>query len=199
MTELFWQGDFGDAYLARNQSRETKAASFRLLVSALATVGHLDSVLELGANVGNNLEALELLYPDIRRTAVEVNARACERLRELGVDTHHASLVELDLRQRFDLVLSCGVLIHVAPEQLPAAYQALHLHSSRWVLIAEYYSPRPQEVSYRGHSGVMWKRDFAGELMDTYSDLKLRDVGVTYRRQSPGNDDLMWFLLERVR
>lgn len=69
---------------------------------------------------------------------------------------------------------------------------------ARYILIAEYYNPVPVEVSYRGNSGKLFKRDFAGEMLDRYSDLQLLDYGFSYRRdpQFP-TDDINWFLLEK--
>ena len=66
------------------------------------------------------------------------------------------------------------------------------------ILIAEYYNPAPVEVSYRGNSGKLFKRDFAGEMLDRYADLHLLDYGFGYHRdpQFPV-DDITWFLLEK--
>jgi spore coat polysaccharide biosynthesis protein SpsF len=54
------------------------------------------------------------------------------------------------------------------------------------------------EVPYRGNSGKLFKRDFAGEMLDRYSDLQLLDYGFGYHRdpQFPV-DDITWFLLEK--
>ena len=94
--------------------------------------------------------------------------------------------------------LSKGVLIHLAPELLPTAYAQLYALSQRYILIAEYYNPAPVEVSYRGNSGKLFKRDFAGEMLDRYADLHLLDYGFVYHRdpQFPA-DDITWFLLEK--
>ena len=62
----------------------------------------------------------------------------------------------------------------------------------------EYYNPTPMEIPYRGFSEKMYKRDFAGELMDTYPDLQLIDYGFVYRRDPVFiQGDLTWFLMEK--
>ncbi|MGH3265470.1 MAG: pseudaminic acid biosynthesis-associated methylase, partial [Trebonia sp.] len=96
-------------------------------------------------------------------------------------------------------VLISGVLIHIAPDQLQRIYERLHMACGRYLLLAEYYNPSPVEVEYRGHSGRLFKRDFAGELMDRFADLRLRDYGFAYHRDPlfPA-DDVNWFLLERM-
>lgn len=88
--------------------------------------------------------------------------------------------------------------IHIAPENLTAAYRRLYECARKYVCVVEYYNPAPVEVSYRGHAARLWKRDFAGELLDAYPALRLLDYGFVYRRDTTfAADDLTWFLLER--
>lgn len=53
-------------------------------------------------------------------------------------------------------------------------------------------------IPYRGHEQRLFKRDFAGEMLDAYPDLRLVDYGFVYRRDPvfPA-DDLTWFLMEK--
>ncbi|QVL50178.1 MAG: hypothetical protein KFB96_06875 [Thiocapsa sp.] len=45
----------------------------------------------------------------------------------------------------------------------------------------------------------MFKRDFAGEMLDRYPDLELIDYGFIYRRDPVfPQDDMTWFLLQRT-
>ena len=69
--------------------------------------------------------------------------------------------------------------------------------SNRYVLVAEYYNPTPVSVDYRGHKNKLFKRDFAGELIDLYG-MRLIDYGFFYHRdnQTP-QDDITYFLLEK--
>jgi spore coat polysaccharide biosynthesis protein SpsF len=65
-------------------------------------------------------------------------------------------------------------------------------------LVCEYYNPSPVSIPYRGHTNKLFKRDFAGELMDRYPDLQLIDYGFVYRRDpSFPQDDVTWFLMEK--
>ena len=191
-----WSGDFGDAYIERNSSSDAQAASLRLMVDALGGQSITD-VLELGANIGLNLRSLRLLFPSSSQSAVEVNPRACERLRRDGVHVIEGSLLDVEIARRFDLVMTVGVLIHIEPRRLQDAYHQIYQSAERLILIAEYYSAHPVAVSYRGIDGAMWKRDFAGELLDLYPDLQLIGFGATYHRWAAGDDDLAWFLLKK--
>jgi spore coat polysaccharide biosynthesis protein SpsF len=53
-------------------------------------------------------------------------------------------------------------------------------------------------ISYRGHSDRLFKRDFAGEMLDKYADLSLVDYGFCYKRDKAfPQDDITWFLLQK--
>lgn len=92
-----------------------------------------------------------------------------------------------------------GVLIHIAPDQLAAVYEKLYQVSRRYILIAEYYNPKPVSIPYRGHADRLFKRDFAGEMLDRYPDLELVDYGFVYHRDPLfPQDDMTWFLLQRT-
>jgi spore coat polysaccharide biosynthesis protein SpsF len=53
------------------------------------------------------------------------------------------------------------------------------------------------EIDYRGHSGKLFKRDFAGEMLDRFPDLKLVSYGFCYHRDEFPQDDSTWFLMEK--
>lgn len=197
--EIFWGGRFGDEYVQRNQGADLLASNLVFFSRALRCAAPVASALELGANIGMNLRALRALLPAASLHAVEINASACEALRQLpGVDVTHASLLDHAPGRRFDLVLVKGVLIHLDPSMLAAAYDRIFAASGRYVLLAEYYNPSPLEVPYRGHANRLFKRDFAGELMARHASLALLDYGFLYRRDPKWpQDDITWFLLEK--
>ena len=76
------------------------------------------------------------------------------------------------------------VLIHINPDALPEVYERLYKSSKQYICVAEYYNPTPVVVEYRGHTERLFKRDFAGELMDQFPDLKLVDYGFVYHRDN---------------
>lgn len=198
--EEFWRGAFGSGYSDRNVGPNLAASNTALFASALARAGAPRTVLELGANVGMNLIALGQLFPDAELHAVEINAKACDRLRELLPPDRvtEGSILIADPGDCFDLVLLKGVLIHIAPEDLPAVYRRAVESSRRYLLICEYYNPTPVEVSYRGESERLFKRDFCGEILDGHPEMKLIDYGFVYHRDLAFPlDDITWFLLER--
>ena len=86
----------------------------------------------------------------------------------------------------------------MSPDDLPIVYEIMHRASARYVLVAEYYNPTPTEITYRGHTGKLFKRDFAGDMLERFSDLSLIDYGFVYHRDVVfPQDDLTWFLMEK--
>jgi pseudaminic acid biosynthesis-associated methylase len=197
--EAFWAGDFGNEYLLRNSGPALIAANVALFSRILSSTRGVASILELGANIGNNLRALGQLLPGVQMTAVEINAQAAARLADIeGVTVHHQSLLDFEPARTHDLSLSKGVLIHIPPHRLADAYDRLYRASHRYVCLVEYYNPTPVEVPYRGNADRLYKRDFAGEMLDRYADLRLIDYGFVYRRDPNfPQDDANWFLLEK--
>jgi pseudaminic acid biosynthesis-associated methylase len=198
--EEFWAGDFGTEYIGRNDSEELLASNLRFFSIALKQAAQISSCLELGANIGMNLKALKLLYPKIKLKAAEINQDAATRLAEfIGAENvFEGSICDYPLADKVDLALVKTVLIHVNPEMLGAVYEKLYQASSRYILVCEYYNTSPVAISYRGHTDRLFKRDFAGDLLEKYSDLTLIDYGFAYHRVPPFmHDDITWFLLEK--
>lgn len=197
--EKFWAGDFGDAYIERNRADSLIESNFKLFERALRSADTLGSVIEFGANIGLNLKALLRLLPHASLTGLEINARAVGELRKVeGLHAIHGSIHDFQPVQQYDLAFTKTVLIHINPDLLPRVYDALYRASRRYVMVVEYYNPKPTEVTYRGHEQRLFKRDFAGELLDRFSDLRLLDYGFWYHRDRHFQDDVTWFLLEKA-
>ena len=196
--ERFWAGAFGDEYVDRNDCEQTVVANTVLFADVLRRAEAVDSIIEFGANIGMNLHALHRLLPHAALDGVEINRRAADRLRESGfVDVIEESILEFAPRQTYDLALIKGVLIHIDPDRLLDVYDRLYASSRRYVCLIEYYNPTPVAVKYRGHAGMLFKRDFAGEMLDRFADLRLVDYGFVYHRDRFPQDDLTWFLMEK--
>ena len=197
--EEIWSGQFGDAYVDRNQRVEQLAAKTAFFAKILNCTRSVDSVLELGANVGLNMQAISRLLPEADLYAVEINEKAYNTLKQIErLKAWNDSLFGFRPPKPVALSFTAGVLIHLNPDRLSEAYAALYEGSDRYVVIAEYYNPTPIEVPYRGQTEALFKRDWAGEMMDTYSDLRLVDYGFQYRRDPIfPMDDLTWFVLEK--
>jgi pseudaminic acid biosynthesis-associated methylase len=198
--EEFWAGDFGNDYINRNQDEIVVAHNLAFFSKALRHTIGLNSIVEFGANIGMNLRAIKLLYPNINSKAIEINPEAALRLRKtIGEDNvFEGSIYNYLSSDTYTISLIKTVLIHINPNMLPLVYDKLYHASNKYILICEYYNPTPVSVNYRGHEEKLFKRDFAGEMLDKFPDLKLVDYGFAYHRDNDfPQDDLNWFLLQK--
>ncbi|MCP1716321.1 spore coat polysaccharide biosynthesis protein SpsF [Methanocalculus alkaliphilus] len=198
--ELFWAGDFGSEYIKRNQGEELLASNIAFFCQALCNAEKPKTCIEFGANIGMNLKALKLLYPQQKQYAIEINKDAVDELQSLlpPENIFHTSILDYKPEVVYDLTMIKGVLIHINPDYLSQVYEKLYQSTGKYLLISEYYNPSPVQIPYRGHNERLFKRDFCGEILDTYSDLRLIDYGFVYHRDpNYPQDDINWFLLKR--
>ena len=198
--EAFWAGDFGTEYIRRNQGDRLLASNLAFFTSALSAARGVRTCIEFGANIGMNLKAIKLLRPQCELHAIEINAEAARQLSEvvMPANVFHKSILDFQADRDWDLVLIKTVLIHISPDALPLVYEKLVTACNRYLLVAEYYNPAPVAVPYRGHTERLFKRDFAGEIMDRHPEMELIDYGFAYRRDPIfPQDDITWFLMEK--
>ena len=198
--EAFWAGKFGTEYIQRNQGNALLASNLDFFAKALRTTRGVNTCIEFGANIGMNLKALRLLHPDQEQHGIEINADAADELSQIipAERVYHSSILNFSPNRTWELVLIKGVLIHINPDELPRVYDKLVGSSSRYLLVAEYYNPAPVAMPYRGHTDRLFKRDFAGEIMDRHPQMELVDYGFAYRRDPNfPQDDITWFLMEK--
>lgn len=196
--EKIWEGAFGDAWVDRCRATpELFAAHLTVFRDMLRRVESVESVCELGASYGLNMMILHTLLPHVELTGVEVNHKAAEMLAKLPyVTAMESSVHQAQFTRQYDMVLSKGVAIYQNEETLEDYYQILYRLSKRYILICEYYNPTPVKVPHR--EAWFYKRDFAGDMMDRYPDLKLLDYGFQYHRDYLFPvDDFNWFILEK--
>ena len=196
--EDFWAGEFGLNYTDRNKSDSLLNSKIAMWARMLRAANNVNSIRELGCNIGLNLVALKRLQPSLDLSGYEINTDAVRQASEFNVaQIKHGSILEEINDAKVDLTFTTTVLIHINPEFLDKVYSNLVNGSNRYVLVAEYYNPSPTQVTYRGHEDRLFKRDFAGDLIENYG-LKLIDYGFVYKRDNwAPQDDITWFLLEK--
>lgn len=197
--EKFWAGEFGNQYIERNFDENMVASSLQFWSKIISKTANIKSVIEYGPNVGINLRAIQKLIPSAKLTGVEINKTAVEVLREVkGINVFNESIINFKGEEKYDLVFTSGVLIHIDPQSLEKVYESMYNASSKYILVAEYYNPTPVSISYRGEDDKLFKRDFAGDLLERFDNLILVDYGFQYRRDPNFPlDDITWFLLEK--
>jgi spore coat polysaccharide biosynthesis protein SpsF len=197
--EKFWLGSFGNHYINRNNSKKLKKNTdvfFKKIFQGKKV--KISNIIELGANIGNNIDSLAKIFKKSQFTAVDINKKACDILKKNNpkIEVINSEIQNLKINKKFDLVLSKGVLIHINPNQLDKIYEKIFNFSKKYILLAEYYNPSPVQIIYRNKKNKLFKRDFAGEMIKKYK-LKLVDYGFSYRYGKYPQDDLTWFLLKK--
>jgi len=200
-TEAFWKGQFGNEYNGRNVNLVENNTAF--FAKALQRTNRITHLIEFGAGTGQNLTALHRLLPYAKKTAVEINEEAANVIKATCpalVDIFYESIFTFDPSPLItpDLAITKGLLIHIHPNQLVQAYRTIYASTKRYILLAEYYAPRPTMIPYRGFHDRMWKNDFAGDMLAIYPDLRLIDYGFQYHRDPLWpQDDINYFLMEK--
>ena len=191
--EEFWANEFGDNYIDRNSNKELLASNIVFFSKIFSQQQiKLESILEIGCNIGMNLLAIKEIFPNLHINGIDINERAIELLQksQKNFNLKSTSINNFETQEKFDLVLTKGVLIHLNPNDLNKTYEKIYNLSKKYILICEYYNPSPCSIPYRGNDDKLFKRDFAGEILNKYSDLKLVNYGFAYNRDIFPQDDL---------
>lgn len=207
MQEQLWKGDFGAQYTERNTyAPEELDQLYNNIFGITRTelnkefLESLDigNILEVGCNVGNQLRLLQKMgYENLK--GIELQRYAVERAKQLvsDIDIIQGSAFDIPFKDGFfNLVFTSGVLIHIAPEDLPIAMKEISRVSNKYILGFEYYSDKFQEVDYRGNSNALWKGNFAELFTQYVPGLKLVKTKVV-KYISDDNYDMI-YLLEKM-
>jgi pseudaminic acid biosynthesis-associated methylase len=194
-----WKSSFGDEYTVRNGSATVAA---RQAAWDLVLPDDCESILEVGANAGLNLEALaELTEAELYATEPNDKARAELDLNGVVPYTH----IRPDTADKLtfgtgsiDLVFTSGVLIHVPPDNLIASMREIHRVAKRYIICAEYFAPHEEMIPYRGYNDALWRRDYGSLYLDNFPDLRCIAHMFAWKRMT-GLDNLTFWLFEKGR
>lgn len=207
-----WIGDFGTAYAERNssswQSIKNRSRLFGDIFQAMENANKANpsaqpfpaSVIEVGGGCGDNLRAIDMIYERSRQPIKLMSCDPNEVARKAMADV--ATVLPGDLSQlpyaddAADMVFTSGVLIHVPPADLPRALSEIHRVAKRWILSIEYFNHVPEEITYRGQSGMLWRRDWGEAWLSQFPTLKILACQFAWKRTT-GLDDVTWVLFER--
>ena len=94
------------------------------------------------------------------------------------------------------MAFTSAVLIHIAPEDLKKACSEIHRVSSKYIVCREYFATEPESKNYRGHDGLLFKRDFGAFWLDNFPDIELVDYGFLWHKVT-GIGDLTWWVFRK--
>jgi pseudaminic acid biosynthesis-associated methylase len=209
--EDFWSGEFGKNYTDRNsrfdddlnKAYQTWYGVTRIKMND-AFVGSLPKdarILEVGSNTGMQLASLKRMgFTSLY--GIELQDYAVEKAKEYtkGINIIQGSAFDIPFKDNFfDLVFTSGVLIHIAPENLPNVFAEMHRCSKKYIWGFEYYAPKTTPINYRGNDGFLWKADYGKLICDQFKDLSVvkQELYPYVTENEKGNTDSMYLLAKK--
>ena len=152
--EALYSGSVGDDYVKRNPTPNQLREPFWRAV--LEETG-AQSVLEVGCGIGSNLSHM-LHVPTLY--GVDVHQPSLDRARENTqgkAKLYKGSATALPFPQRsIELVITSGLLIHIAQDALPRVVKEIGRVSSQYVLLVEYMDSHRRVIPWHGHNGILF-------------------------------------------
>jgi pseudaminic acid biosynthesis-associated methylase len=201
----FWQGDFGQEYTLRNSRTQQEWDQFHLDTWGITKIdmyekfiGHLPKdarILEVGSNTGMQLAGLQRMgFTNLFGIEIQPNAVELSKKYTQHINIIVGSGLDIPFKDNyFDLVFTSGVLIHIAPDNLPVIMKEIVRCSRKYVLGFEYYADKIEEINYRGNKGFLWKADYSSLFLQHCPQLKATRKEF-YKYLSDNNVDAMYLL-----
>jgi pseudaminic acid biosynthesis-associated methylase len=199
--ELFWREQYAKDYRQKNQAfdHDLGVAGWKEMLRKATGIG---TILECGSNIGRNIGFLEVCQAEAKRSLIELSPEAFQ-IATTAHKVEHAfngSILDSNLPPGyFDLVFTCGVLIHINPDLLIKNIEKMFAYSSKYILIGEYFNRTPVMIEYQGQQNRLFKRDFGRLVLENLS-VKLVDYGFLwgYIYDAAGFDDITWWLFQKT-
>ncbi len=156
-TQEFWAGEGGVQYTLRNDGDWRARASFwRDVLPA-----DVQTVYECGTNLGMNLRAIRACRA-CKVQGIEINQTAVDAAVARGLPVTQGDMLRMQAVPLWDLTMTVGVLIHMAPDQVLDAMEQVAAMSRRYVLCVEYESESGEEemIRYRDSDDLLWRRPY---------------------------------------
>ena len=203
--EEFWAKDLETTYIESNPYLEEDQA--KLAEKAWATMlreidtTKLRSFLECGSNIGRNIQTLSRVLPNASANIIEINPIALETCKSNNLIEleYLGSIKNASFPKKFDLVFTCGVLIHINPDDLLQTVSKMFELSNQYVIVAEYFNRTPISISYRGEVDKLFKRDWGKFVLENFP-AKLIDYGFLWGHEydDSGFDDITYWVFQRI-
>lgn len=198
--ENFWAKEYAQDYIKKNSQfdKENGVKAWEIMLSKAEGI---NSLLECGCNIGRNINFLEEVLPKSKKSIIELSQPAFNFVTNQYNFEHayHGSILESDFNQKFNLVYSMGVLIHIHPDNLISNMAKMYDYSNEYILIGEYFNRTPVMLEYQGQKDKLFKCDFGKIFMENFP-VELVDYGFLWGKiyDASGFDDITWWLFKKT-
>jgi pseudaminic acid biosynthesis-associated methylase len=199
--EQFWAKTYANDYIKKNSSFDLKK-SIEAWNKMTLKIPNIKNILECGCNIGRNLNCLNRVYPQAKKSIIEISKPAYDHvLKTYNIkNAYNGSIISSNFfLNSFDLVFTMGVLIHISPKNLIANMKKMFDYSNKYILIGEYFNRQPTTIMYQGLSNKLFKCDF-GKIFINNFNVKLLDYGFLWGHlyDNAGFDDITWWLFKKI-
>jgi pseudaminic acid biosynthesis-associated methylase len=199
--ETFWKEKITQNYLRDNSifDQSLGVAAWEKILSKISK-SEISSYLDCGSNIGRNVGFLKSVLESASASIIELAEEPFEKC--LGTheisESFFGSIKNAHFSQKFDLVFTNAVLIHVNPDELLETMARMYDLSSKYILIGEYFNRTPVMIHYRGEDDRLFKRDF-GKLFIENFECRILDYGFLWGHEfdTAGFDDITYWLFEK--
>ena len=132
--------------------------SSKRIVAEVLKGKEFDSVLEVGAQWGENLMAIKEKFSDKRLVGVDVDKQVTLEAKEItGLDLRVGNLFDLQFEDReFDVVFSEALFVMLPPHQIESGLDELIRVANKYVLLVELGISELTGYAPGGRTGANW-------------------------------------------
>jgi pseudaminic acid biosynthesis-associated methylase len=192
----FWAKEYAIDYIVKNSNFNHKLG-VEAWVEMIKKTSRIQNILECGCNIGRNIQFLNEILPNTSKSIIEISKPAFDYVKEKYIlqDYFNGSILDSKFNNKFDLVYTMGVLIHIHPKDLNKNLEKIFNYSSKYILIGEYFNRTIVSLNYQGQKNKLFKMDFGKLIMENFP-VELVDYGFLWGHiyDSAGFDDITWWL-----
>lgn len=199
----FWKNTYAQDYINKNSDFDIPSGidAWNIMLSKVNKKELKNGILECGCNIGRNLDFLSRIIPEAPKSIIEISEQAYKYVVErYNLASHFNGAIEDSNfeNNKFDLVFTMGVLIHINPDNLMDVMRKLYNYSNNYILIGEYFNRTPIMINYNGEDNKLFKRDFGRLFIESYN-VELVDYGFLWGHlyDKSGFDDITWWLFKK--
>ena len=198
--QKFWANDYAIDYREKNNQFDNNLG-IEGWTKMLDKTENLSNILEYGCNIGRNIKFLNQLVPNADISIIEISKPAYNfTTNNFSIkNSFNGPIAESNfIENSYDLAFTCGVLIHIHPNDLLVNMKKLYNYSKNYILIAEYFNRTPVMIEYQGQTDIFFKRDFGKIFIENFN-VSLVDYGFLWGHiyDAGGFDDITWWLFEK--